>query len=285
MKHIIILSSKSSGSTALQNYLKKNFSYKTIPYTIHQEEETLYWTKVGSILQLPQKHMYRSVVPISREMAVDQLNIFFEKNNLIGVTCDLNTTEREFQEYYYRLISSIGNKIIEKSPHHLFNESNLNLMQNFIVNYQDKIDFQILGLIRHPHAVIFSAWNRWKYIPSKFEEEWYCSYKNLLDFQKSLNIKFIEYEKLVNGEIDVEKVIGEVKDANDYEFRKSSVTKWKNKIYGHKLNSNTIFLSEKFNYSDFENKSSLVWFFQLIATKLKIFLSLHFRKLIKIIKA
>ena len=53
MQHIIILSTKSSGSTALQNYFKLNFGFNTVKYTRHQEEETLYWAKVASVLDLP----------------------------------------------------------------------------------------------------------------------------------------------------------------------------------------------------------------------------------------
>ena len=66
VKCIIILSSKSSGSSALQYYLSKYINVNHIRYTRHYEHETLYWTKVASALGILQKNMLNSEVPIRK---------------------------------------------------------------------------------------------------------------------------------------------------------------------------------------------------------------------------
>ncbi len=66
---IIILSIKSSGSSACQNLLSKFSQVSYVPKTRHFENETLYWTKAASVLGLPQVDMIDSEVPISKEKA------------------------------------------------------------------------------------------------------------------------------------------------------------------------------------------------------------------------
>ena len=81
LKCILILSAKSSGSTALQSLLVKFFQVNHIDKTRHFEYETLFWTKAASILQLPQVDMLDSEVPINKEKArYDIINLL--KQNL-----------------------------------------------------------------------------------------------------------------------------------------------------------------------------------------------------------
>ena len=73
MKCIMILSCKSSGSTALQNLLNKLPQVNRIKKTRHFEYETLYWTKAASILGMPQLNMLDSEVPIPKKKAKDDI--------------------------------------------------------------------------------------------------------------------------------------------------------------------------------------------------------------------
>lgn len=261
MKYIVILSSKSSGSTALQNYLKNNFGYKTINATIHKEEETLYWTKVATVLKRPQEKMYRSSVPYSIEDSIEQLNWFFRNNGLPNISCNEATTEKQFQEFYFKLLEKMGSKVVEKSPHHLYNASNLELIKNFYDRYKHRIEFVILGLVRHPQAVMMSGWNRWGYQPKYFQSEWIRSYENLLDFQQILNINIIKYENLINGSVDLEKIINEKLISQSFVFKKSSLNKWENNpLYGFRLSDEGITVAKKYDYNSFNTKSSLKWY-------------------------
>ncbi|WP_162126254.1 sulfotransferase family protein [Flavobacterium phycosphaerae] len=260
MKHVILLSCKSSGSTALQNYLKENLGYKTISFTQHQEEETLYWSKVASVLKMPQNKMYRSKVPYTVEKAVKDLNEFFLKNKLAHINITKETTEKEFQEYYFELIQSLAPKFIEKSPHHLYNESNLVLIKNFVERYKNEVDIRIIGLIRHPQSVLLSGWKRWQFLPSGFQNEWNISYKNLLDWKEKLNITFCEYEKLVSNEITFDQLIGETAPVEKYRFNSKSMNNWmNNKDYGFQLSNEVIATAKRFGYTEFKTLGSLQW--------------------------
>ncbi len=283
MKLVIILSSKSSGSTALQNYLKMNFGYRTIQYTQHQEEETLYWSKVASILGLPQDKLYRSVVPLKPEKAVRELNEFFKKNLLPDIKCDLNTTEKEFQEFFFKLIKNMGGKFIEKSPHHLYNQSNLQLLLNFKEAYKENIDIRILGLVRHPQAVIYSAWKRWKFFPEKFQNEWLGSYHNLVVWKDKLEIFILKYENLVSGEVKLSSILGEEENSEtNFQFRTSSLNKWKkDPSYGFSVSKEVEVLAHTFEYKNFNTQRSLRWKLNLWKHKLIFAAKVVVRKLRK----
>ncbi len=263
MQHIIILSTKSSGSTALQNYFKLNFGFNTVKYTRHQEEETLYWAKVASVLDLPQEGMYRSEVPFIKSVAIKDLNDFFFKNDLGHIRCDEYTTEKQFQEYYFELIKANKGKFIEKSPHHLYNESNLLLIENFRKRYKKEIEFTIFGLTRHPQAMLYSAWKRWKFPPSKFQLEWYKSYRNLLEWRKALKIIVVKYEDMIKHPEIIEEVVpGLDKSTEKFKFRLSSMEKWKvDKKYGFTLQNDIVNLAEDLGYDDFRANKSVHWEF------------------------
>ena len=63
-KSILILSNKSSGSSAVQRLLAQAVDLKCVEKTRHFENESLYWTKAASALQMPQQDMLDSEVPI-----------------------------------------------------------------------------------------------------------------------------------------------------------------------------------------------------------------------------
>ena len=78
-KSIILLSEKSSGSSAFQNLLSSVQDVKHIKTTRHYENESLYWTKAASILNMPQIKMVDSEVPLSKKKAIKDLNIFLSE--------------------------------------------------------------------------------------------------------------------------------------------------------------------------------------------------------------
>ena len=116
-KCIIILSSKSCGSSACQNLLAKLANIRHVEKTRHFENETLYWTKAASILNLSQVKMLDSEVPIGPSKAKKDL-VDLLRDNVGDVPGQLIDKEFIFQgwrmlcEHYYPVF-------IEKSPHHL----------------------------------------------------------------------------------------------------------------------------------------------------------------------
>lgn len=254
--NIIILSSKSSGSSALQNYFLLNHQYKAAAYTPHHENETLYWSKVASVLELPQIKMYRSQVPFSKKEALNSLNDFLHSNGLD--TCG-DPNKDFFFKRYLDLVRNNDFRFIEKSPHHLFNESNLQLIEEFVKEYSDKVEVKIIGLVRHPQAVLYSAWKRWGFIPVEFEREWYTSYHNLLHWQNKLNIEVIKYEDLVQGDVDLEKLLMITTESLcKFNFKGDAVDKWSHDpTYGHRLSDSTINLAKKFGYVTFNPSGNM----------------------------
>ena len=68
-KCIIILSTKSSGSSVLLRLLTQDGYGQHISKTRHGENETLYWVKAAAILGLPQVNMHDSEIPIRSSRA------------------------------------------------------------------------------------------------------------------------------------------------------------------------------------------------------------------------
>src|SRR3954468_1456138 len=79
-KCIIILSTKSAGSSALQSLLCRFGGGKHVLHTRHNEHETLYWTKAASALGMPQVELLKSEVPIAKVQAQEELLQFLEQN-------------------------------------------------------------------------------------------------------------------------------------------------------------------------------------------------------------
>src|SRR5688572_10490344 len=75
-----ILSSKSSGSSALQALLCSFGNGRHVSHTRHGEFETLYWTKAASVLGLPQVRLPDSEVPIPPDSALRDLRTFLSQN-------------------------------------------------------------------------------------------------------------------------------------------------------------------------------------------------------------
>jgi hypothetical protein len=93
---IVILSDKSSGSSALQEYLVRFAGGRHVEKTRHNEHETLYWTKAASLLGLPQEKMLDSEVPIAPERARADLEALL-RDNLSELPAAADPRELAFQ--------------------------------------------------------------------------------------------------------------------------------------------------------------------------------------------
>ena len=176
-KNIIILSEKSSGSSACQNLLAKFSNIQHVSKTRHFQNETLYWIKAASMLDKPQLKMVDSEVPIEREKARTDL-ITLLRDNLDDWEPPDN--DKELIMAGWRLMCQKHSPIlIEKSPHHLCQWSAIELIIELISNIKD-VDFLLIGLIRNPMDTIYSQYKRWKSSPKKVEKQWFVAYQNLL---------------------------------------------------------------------------------------------------------
>lgn len=258
-RHIIILSSKSSGSTALMQYFIANYSFQAVLFTRHHEKETLYWSKAAAILGLPQDKLYRSAVSFKKEIVRGQLKEFLKSNNTSGGNGLENKSE--CFKAYRELIDQFSPRFIEKSPHHLFNRSNLELLIEFMNEHKDEIDFIVIGLVRHPQDVIYSAWTRWKFDCREFEREWIRSYENLFWFREQYPaVHIVRYEDIARDNSLIQGMMKFEMDTSNYSINARSLFKWKvDSSFSHQLSDRTIQLARSYGYDEFQTHTTIFW--------------------------
>jgi len=265
LKNIIILSCKSSGSSALQNILTKLPGIHHVRKTRHFEYETLYWTKAASILGLPQKQMVDSEVPIpSTQAKQDMIDLL--RANVDSFNATDNHSELIFGGYY-SLCKQYAPVFLEKSPHHLYQWAALELMEQCVERFP-KIDFLFIGLVRNPMDTVYSTFRRWKSRPEDVEQEWFESYSNLLRFKERLGDRVIiyRYEDVVDDP-DLLKPVLEFADVDADQldrnyFHKRSLSRWKHdNLFGFVLSEEVASLAQQYGYSrqDLSNGGRLIW--------------------------
>ena len=266
MKCIIILSSKSAGSSACQSLLSRLANVRCVAHTRHFENETLYWTKAASILGMPQAQMLDSEVPIPTDKArQDLLRLLSE--NLDNYSPPSNDRQMIF-EGWHRLCETYAPIFLEKSPHHLFQWSALELIYECVTTLTD-IEFFFVGLVRNPMDVLYSAYNRWKIVPEKFQHEWMISYQNLLRFEKLIGnrIAIVRYEDMVQDLRYLHPLFGfmgrEIEESAPRDFlHNRSISRWRSdRFYGFSLAPEVHALAGSFGYdnSALDNSSYAFW--------------------------
>lgn len=264
-KCIIILSNKSSGSSACQNLLSKFSKINCVTKTKHFQNETLYWTKAASILGLPQLNMLDSEVPISQERAKTDL-ITLLRDNLDSYVPPTDEIELIFNGWEL-LCENYSPVFLEKSPHHLYQWSALELIIECMERLPD-IDFCLIGLVRNPMDTLYSAFKRWKTPPEQGQYEWLVAYQNLLKLKEIVGdrLVIIRYEDMVSSLSYLEPIfefVGVKKDHADREYLHTKSTfKWKNdSLYGFTLSEEVMNLAKKYGYkqSELTNETNLLW--------------------------
>ena len=174
---IMILSEKSSGSSALQSSLSRIDGVHLIEWTQHSERETLYWTKAASILGLPQIKMVDSEVPFTPDRARTEI-VDLLSRNLPSYIPSLRDDQALLFGGWEALCDRYGPVFVEKSPHHLCQWSALELIRE-CVDRCKHIDFLLIGLVRNPLAVLYSQFIRWQTRPELLQMQWLNAYRNL----------------------------------------------------------------------------------------------------------
>jgi hypothetical protein len=256
-KSLIILSNKSSGSSACQSLLAKCADIKHVNKTRHFENETLYWTKAASILRKQQLNMLDSEVPIAPSRAKRDL-IMLLRENLETYTPPEDDKTLIF-DGWRKLCHQYSPIFIEKSPHHLYQWSALELICQCIENLSNEIDFLVIGLVRNPMDTLYSAFRRWKTSPEKLQYEWLTAYTNLLKLSTILKDKLIiiRYEDMVISTACLKPIlefcdvdIGKIPSTY---LHPNAVSKWKqDRKFGFCPADEVIDLAKQYGYSQEE---------------------------------
>lgn len=291
-KCIIILSEKSSGSSACQNFLAKLTDIKIVSKTRHFENETLYWTKAASILGMPQTQMVDSEVPIQMTQAkMDLLDLLNDNLNHFSPPKIL---DKNFIFNGWDLLCERFSPIfLEKSPHHLCQWSAIELIVECSRQIMN-IDFLVVGLIRNPMDTIYSQFKRWKARPEQLEKQWMRAYENLLKLKNIIGDRLciLRYEDMISSIHAMERIFEfceiSKKDADHTYFHQKSIQKWRqDRTFGFKLSNSTMALADKYGYhrEELSNQASFAWplvrEFSRTAYKLETLLRMLRRKIIK----
>lgn len=264
-KNIIILSEKSSGSSACQNLLAKSANIRHVAKTRHYENETLYWIKAAALLDKPQLAMVDSIVPFTRKQAKAEI-IALLQDNLDDYSPPADD-EALIHEGWQRLCKQFGPTFLEKSPHHLCQWSALELIVEQMRTNTD-VDFLVIGLIRNPMDTIYSQYQRWKSPPTAVEKQWMIAYQNLLRLKEILGdqLVIVRYEDMVSSPETLAPVFQfcevTANETNKSYFHRKSIQKWKqDRLFGFTLSDEATALAETYGYPKDElcNETHAFW--------------------------
>ncbi|MEZ4673805.1 MAG: sulfotransferase [Caldilineaceae bacterium] len=265
-KTIIILSEKSSGSSACQNLLAKSANIRHVSTTRHFENETLYWVKAASLLGRPQLKMVDSEVPIVRKQARADLIALLRDNVDPNYEPPMND-ETLVMEGWRLLCKHYSPIFLEKSPHHLCQWSALELITEHIRTIKD-VDFILIGLIRNPMDTIYSQYQRWKSLPAEVEKQWLIAYQNLLKLKSILGdqLVMVRYEDMISSPQTLEPVFAFCdvipSAAGGGYFHQQSLQKWRNdRLFGFTLSDEAVALAAQYGYqrSELANETHVLW--------------------------
>ncbi len=196
---VILLSEKSSGSSILQNELCKHPSINHIVTTEHYEHETLFWLKAACLVEDNKSLFFNDTPKFSAEDARQKLINLIVGNVPSFDAAQINDLDL-IQLGWEALSDRYSPVFFEKSPHHLQNWASLKLMLDSLVELKQQ--YFIIFLVRHPMAMLLSAWERWRSNPLQRQWGWYTSYSNMFRFSEMLDpnhYMIIKYEDLVDS--------------------------------------------------------------------------------------
>ena len=262
---VVILSTKSAGSSALQNLICECTDGRHVEFTRHVQHETLYWTKAASILGREQVKVPDSEVPIPPRKALHDLRTLLAANL---ADFDLpSDPEALIFEGWRRLCVRFGPMFVEKSPHHLHQWAALELLIE-AMRRQPDIDFRFLGLVRNPMDVLYSMWRRWRADPSRHQHHWRLAYENLRRFEQEVGSRLlvVRYEDLAvdgNAPRQLLTFLGRPVTQNlEKHIHANSLQRWKaDRWFGFQLHQDVERLATSFGYTsaDLHNRSFPLW--------------------------
>ena len=272
-KSVLILSNKSSGSSAVQRLLAQAVEMKCVEKTRHFENESLYWTKAASVLNLPQQGMLDSEVPIPQAAAREDLMTLL-RENLLSYEQPADDRALVF-DGWRQLCEQYEPIFLEKSPHHLLQWSALSLIIECIEQLDGEVDFLLVGLVRNPMDTLYSAFRRWKTPPEALQYEWLRAYQNLQELSKQLGeysvdnpsgkIVIVRYEDLAISLAPLAPIFdfcSSVPSSQAKCLNGKSLLKWQqDSLFGFSLAPEVTALAMDYGYSDDElaNASSWLW--------------------------
>lgn len=253
-KVVLLLSEKSSGSTALQYELCKHPAVNLVRFTEHNDHETLYWLKAASLLQRPRTE-YSEGRPFFRVRSARRSITELLVRNVAGYSPPTDD-EALVSGGWDALCEEYRPVFFEKSPHHLQHWAALAPILGYIETTDH--DVRLLGLVRNPMSTIYSAWRRWLTPPESRQFIWAQSYRNLLLVEAMVapgRFHLVRYEDLViNPHESMRTVCGFLDlDYHDYmggDIHGRSLRNWDlDQEFALQLDANVMLVAQRYGYT------------------------------------
>lgn len=258
---VILLSDKRSGSTMLQDELCKHSGIRHVDYSPHTYFETHHWLKASVVLNRPDA-LYSGFKQYpgygSRENARTYL-IDTLKGNMPDYEPPESDEELIFDGWDALCQTFAEPVFFEKSPQILAEWCALSLLMEW--TRRTDMDVKIIGLVRNPLAVQYSAHELFSTDAEKRQFGWLNIQRNLLSIQSMLppeTFKLVRYEDIIaepkKGLADLCDFIGvDYEDEIGASVHSSSKEKWMaNKDYTLQLDHSVKQIAKAFGYSDLE---------------------------------
>ncbi len=199
---VLLLSDKRSGSTMFQDELCKHPDIQHVAYSPHTYYETHHFLKAANILKIPENEycggqVYKGYGSIqnAKSYLVDCV-----RGNVPEFEIPKNLHALVFEGWEALCHKYASPVFFEKSPQYLAHWATLSL----ILEWMEKTEYRvkIIGLVRNPMSVFYSAWKLFKTLPEKRQYGWGTIYRNLLAFKAFVppeDFLMVRYEDMIHS--------------------------------------------------------------------------------------
>ena len=199
---VILLSDKRSGSTMFQDALCAHPKVQTVEYSPHTYLETHHWLKAAVLLGV-NPSLFSNGKTYKNYGSRKNARIYLEaelKGNLPNYSIPKDDKQLVF-DGWEALCDRFAQPIFfEKSPQHLAHWAAMSLLLEW-AQQTKKFKVKIIGLVRNPLSVQYSAFKLFRTLPQKRQFDWLHIHKNLLALESLLEKEqfyFVKYEEIVD---------------------------------------------------------------------------------------
>lgn len=261
---VLLLSDKRSGSTMFEREFCRHPDVRHVEYTPHTFCETQHWLKGARLLGMPPQTFYghRYYPGLGNRAAVRQMLLDEVRGNVPDFQVPEDDAELVFQGWEALCEKYARPVFFEKSPHHLGQWACL----SGILQWMERTEYRvrIIGLVRNPMAVMYSAYELFQTLPEERQYGWAEMYRYLLAFRQMLppdSFHMIRYEDLTadpQGTFDgVYRFVGlEPQEFEHREVHRESLQRWvEDPEFRVRLHESVKQVARHFGYSEeeFEN--------------------------------
>ena len=197
----MLLSDKRSGSTMFQRELCKHSDIQHVEYSPHTYFETHHWLKAACILDVPKQEFYAHHPHrgYGSKAAAKRYIVDCIKGNVPGFDVPDNKHDLVFNGWEALCERFSEPVFFEKTPHYIGHWASLDLILKWmgITKYEVKI----IGLVRNPVSVLYSAYHLFHTDPEERQFAWANAYRNLLAFKELLQpeqFHLVRYEDIID---------------------------------------------------------------------------------------